>query len=63
MKLKRAGDELDPVHQHRFAVRNPYQPESDRCECGMFRYEIMGPIQRAQARSRHYGRPWPDFPR
>lgn len=63
MKLKRAGDGIEAVHQHRFVVRNPYQPEADRCECGMFRYEIMGPINRAKARARHYNRQWSEYPR
>jgi hypothetical protein len=60
---RRAADRLTPVHEHRFQVVNPYQPEAARCVCGMYRFEIMGPIAKAQARSRLYGRRWAEFPR
>ena len=63
MKERRSSDQLPPIHEHLFKARNPYQPEGDRCDCGMFRYELMGPISRAKARSRHYGNRWPAFPR
>jgi hypothetical protein len=60
---RRAADELAAVHQHRFAAVNPYQPEADRCECGMFRYELMGPFARRKARMTAYYAPWPVFSR
>jgi hypothetical protein len=60
---KRMADQLPAVHEHRFEASNPFQREVDRCECGMFRYEIMGPIERAKARTRQYGHRWPAFPR
>jgi len=56
MTNRRQMNAAPPVHEHRFVVRNPYQPEGDRCECGMFRYEIMGPLARHAARLRAYGR-------
>ena len=53
------------VHQHRFQVLNPYaeNPAGDRCECGMFRYEIMGPFARRKARMAAYREPWPTLSR
>jgi hypothetical protein len=54
---------LEPIHLHRFGVRNPNHPEGDRCECGMFRYEIMGPLSKHKARMQAFGRPWPVYPR
>lgn len=51
---RRQMDAQPPVHRHRFVVTNPFQPESDRCECGTFRYEVMGPLARHAARLRAY---------
>ena len=60
---QRAMDQVEPIHEHRFGVTDSSRPERDRCECGMFRYEIMGPIGRAQARLRRYRQGWAEYPR
>ena len=54
-----------PVHEHHFNQLHPFQPERDRCECGMFRYEIMGPIARYRVRKglAAYRESWPIFER
>jgi hypothetical protein len=53
---RRQMDAVPPVHEHHFVMTNPYQPEAARCECGMYRYEVMGPLARHAARLRAYGR-------
>jgi hypothetical protein len=55
MTHRRQMDAAPAVHEHHFVMSNPYQPEADRCECGTFRYEIMGPFARHAARLRAYG--------
>lgn len=60
---RRVADALPPVHQHRFEAVNPYQPEADRCDCGLYRYELMGPFARRKARLTAYSAPWPVFSR
>jgi hypothetical protein len=63
MTHQRAADQLPPIHKHQWKATNPYQPEADRCECGMYRYEVMGPIARAKVRMRTYDRPMREYPR
>lgn len=41
------------VHRHDFITVDQETPEADRCRiCGMFRYEIMGPIYKHRVRRR-----------